>query len=120
MLRRPRVRGYRPRPACWAWISRPRSTRPERLCETASTMTEGDDQGAAAGSAIKREAGQLYDVARAVVGPVFKFLWRIDTHGLERVPVKGPAVMCPNHISFMDSLFLPAVLPQLSSYVGKA
>jgi 1-acyl-sn-glycerol-3-phosphate acyltransferase len=51
---------------------------------------------------------------------VFKFLWRIDTEGLERVPKNGPAVMCPNHISFMDSLFLPAVLPRRITYVGKA
>src|SRR5262245_4653055 len=70
--------------------------------------------------ADRREAGHLYPVARAVIGPVFRFLWRIDTEGLDRVPTEGPAVMCPNHISFMDSLFLPAVLSRRITYVGKA
>lgn len=83
-------------------------------------MTTGDDRAAPEGDTAKREAGQLYSVARAVIGPVFKFLWRIDAQGLEHVPTNGPAVMCPNHISFMDSLFLPAVLSRRITYVGKA
>jgi 1-acyl-sn-glycerol-3-phosphate acyltransferase len=79
-----------------------------------------DQQEAPADEAGKREAGRLYPVARAVIGPFFRLLWRIDTEGLERVPTDGPAVLCPNHISFMDSLFLPAVLPRRITYVGKA
>jgi 1-acyl-sn-glycerol-3-phosphate acyltransferase len=84
------------------------------MTEAAEQVT-GDESDAA-----KREAGQLYTVARAVLSPVFKFLWRIDAQGLENVPRTGPAVMCPNHISFIDSLFLPAVLPRRITYVGKA
>jgi 1-acyl-sn-glycerol-3-phosphate acyltransferase len=70
--------------------------------------------------AAKRDAGQLYDVAKAIMTPAFKFLWRIEVDGLEHVPPNGPAVLCPNHISFMDSMFLPAVLPRRITYVGKA
>jgi 1-acyl-sn-glycerol-3-phosphate acyltransferase len=67
-----------------------------------------------------REAGQLYSVAKLVLSPIFTFFWRIDAQGLEHVPAEGPAVICPNHISFIDSLFVPCVLPRRITYVGKA
>jgi 1-acyl-sn-glycerol-3-phosphate acyltransferase len=84
-------------------------------------MSVGVDEATGGDSdASKRDAGQLYTIARAVLSPVFKFLWRIEVEGLEHVPSDGPAVLCPNHISFIDSLFLPAVLPRRITYVGKA
>lgn len=49
-----------------------------------------------------------------------KLLWRFHTTGLQHVPTTGPAIFCPNHISFFDSIVLPAVLPRRISYVGKA
>jgi 1-acyl-sn-glycerol-3-phosphate acyltransferase len=69
---------------------------------------------------VTREAGQLYTVAKAVLRPIFGFLWRIEARGLEHVPAEGPAVLCPNHISFLDSMFVPCVLPRRITYVGKA
>jgi 1-acyl-sn-glycerol-3-phosphate acyltransferase len=68
----------------------------------------------------RREAGQLYSVAKTVMTPVFKFCWRINVEGFEHVPSDGPAIMCPNHTSVIDSFFLPAVLPRRITYVGKA
>ncbi len=67
-----------------------------------------------------REYGNLYPVARAVMVPVFRFLWRIRVEGVEHVPTTGPAILCPNHISVLDSFFLPAVLPRRITFVGKA
>lgn len=67
-----------------------------------------------------REYGRLYPVARAVIGPIFRFCWRIRIVGLENVPVTGPAILCPNHTSVIDSFFLPAVLPRRITFVGKA
>lgn len=69
---------------------------------------------------MAREAGQLYPVAKAVMKPVFSFLWRTEVDGLAHVPARGGAVLCPNHISFIDSLFIPSVLPRRVTYVGKA
>ncbi len=59
-------------------------------------------------------------MAKAVVKPVAKLLWRIHATGLHNVPDDGPAIFCPNHISFFDSMVLPIVLPRRISYVGKA
>jgi 1-acyl-sn-glycerol-3-phosphate acyltransferase len=67
-----------------------------------------------------REYGKLYPVARAVLSPVFKGLWRVSTSGLEHVPATGGAIFCPNHTSVIDSFFLPLVLPRRITFVGKA
>lgn len=67
-----------------------------------------------------REYGKLYPAAKAVIQPAMHALWRINVTGLHHVPDEGPAIFCPNHISFIDSLVLPCVLPRRISYVGKA
>lgn len=69
---------------------------------------------------VEREAGQFYTVAKAVLVPTFRFLWNITTEGLQNVPSSGPAIIAPNHISVLDSFFVPAVLPRRVTYVGKA
>jgi 1-acyl-sn-glycerol-3-phosphate acyltransferase len=76
--------------------------------------------GVAAADAGEREYGKLYPVARATVLPLFKLVWRIKVQGLEHVPPRGGAIMCPNHTSVIDSFFLPAALPRRITFVGKA
>jgi 1-acyl-sn-glycerol-3-phosphate acyltransferase len=67
-----------------------------------------------------RDAGHLHSVARVVLRPIVRLGWRIEVRGLEHVPDSGPAILCPNHISVVDSFFVPAVLPRRITYVGKA
>src|SRR5690606_8603682 len=57
---------------------------------------------------------------RRVVWPVGKCLWPVHTSGFDRMPAEGPAILCPNHISFIDSIFLGFSLPRNVSFVGKA
>lgn len=66
------------------------------------------------------EVGKLYPVARAVLSPIFRTLWRVKVVGLEHVPSTGGAIFCPNHTSVIDSFFLPLVLPRRITFVGKA
>ena len=68
----------------------------------------------------EREYGRAYPVAKAIVKPALRFLHHIHATGLHHVPAEGPAIFCPNHISFIDSFVLPCVLPRRISYVGKA
>jgi 1-acyl-sn-glycerol-3-phosphate acyltransferase len=68
----------------------------------------------------EREYGKLYPVARAVLSPAFRFLWRLHVRGLEHVPEQGGAIFCPNHTSVIDSFFLPLALPRKITFVGKA
>ena len=71
-------------------------------------------------AAEKREAGQLYAVAKAVLVPVFKFSFRVHTTGLEHVPKEGRAIIAPNHTSVLDSFLIPSLLGRRITYVGKA
>lgn len=65
-------------------------------------------------------AGRAQARARRVVRPVVTRLWQFDLEGFDRLPASGPAILCPNHISFLDSAFLMALVPRNISFVGKA
>jgi 1-acyl-sn-glycerol-3-phosphate acyltransferase len=65
-------------------------------------------------------AGKAQDRARKVASPFARVLWTIRTEGYERLPEHGPAILCPNHISFLDSAFLMLTVPRRISFVGKA
>jgi 1-acyl-sn-glycerol-3-phosphate acyltransferase len=69
---------------------------------------------------LPRGAGKSQDRLRAVLGPLSKLAWKVDLEGFDRIPTDGPAILCPNHISFMDSTFLMLTLPRRISFVGKA
>jgi 1-acyl-sn-glycerol-3-phosphate acyltransferase len=69
---------------------------------------------------MARQAGQLYTVARAVLIPTFKFLWRLELEGAERIPEHGGAIFAPNHLSVLDHFVLGAALPRRITFVGKA
>ncbi|MEI2699165.1 MAG: lysophospholipid acyltransferase family protein [Microthrixaceae bacterium] len=69
---------------------------------------------------MEREAGQLQAVARLVLTPPFRFCWRVTTEGLDNVPSTGPAILAPNHISVLDSFFVPLAVGRRLTYVGKA
>jgi 1-acyl-sn-glycerol-3-phosphate acyltransferase len=65
-------------------------------------------------------AGVAQQRARRLLGPIARRLWRIDVTGYDRLPADGPAILCPNHISFLDSAFLLLTVPRNISFVGKA
>jgi 1-acyl-sn-glycerol-3-phosphate acyltransferase len=65
-------------------------------------------------------AGKAQTRARTTLAPVARRLWSIDISGLDRLPQSGPAILCPNHVSFLDSAFLMLVVQRNISFVGKA
>jgi 1-acyl-sn-glycerol-3-phosphate acyltransferase len=64
--------------------------------------------------------GTLYPLAKALIRPATKLIWPVKVNGLENVPSGGPAIIAPNHISFLDSVVLIGILPRPITYVGKA
>jgi 1-acyl-sn-glycerol-3-phosphate acyltransferase len=68
----------------------------------------------------RRQYGWLFPVARAVLLPAFHLCWRIRVDGVDNVPAEGGAIVCPNHVSVIDSFLLPAVLPRRITFMGKA
>jgi 1-acyl-sn-glycerol-3-phosphate acyltransferase len=71
-------------------------------------------------TALHTGASALQDRARAVVAPFARRLWHFHLEGFERIPPGGPAILCPNHVSFLDSAFLMLLVPRRISFVGKA
>lgn len=67
-----------------------------------------------------RQYGKYYPVAKALLQLTRGALWKIDTPGVEGVPASGPVIIAANHVSFLDSVFLMAVLPRRITFVGKA
>jgi 1-acyl-sn-glycerol-3-phosphate acyltransferase len=65
-------------------------------------------------------AGKAQQRVRRIVRPVSSRLWKFDLEGFDRLPAEGPAILCPNHVSFLDSAFLMLHVSRNISFVGKA
>jgi len=61
-----------------------------------------------------------YWVLKVLLSPIFFVLWRIQVEGRENVPTSGPVILAPNHVTFLDSMFLPLVLRRRVTFVAKA
>jgi 1-acyl-sn-glycerol-3-phosphate acyltransferase len=61
-----------------------------------------------------------YWVLKHTLGPVLRYFYRIRVEGLAHVPAAGPAILASNHVAFIDSVFLPLVLPRRITFVAKA
>ena len=57
---------------------------------------------------------------RKVARPVANRLWQLTLDGYERLPADGAAILCPNHVSFLDSALLMLTLPRNISFIGKS
>lgn len=49
-----------------------------------------------------------------------KGLYTIKTEGMENIPADRRAILAANHVSFLDSFFLPLVLRRRVTYLAKA
>lgn len=54
------------------------------------------------------------------IGPLFRAFFRPWVQGIENVPTNGPVVLCPNHLSFIDSLLVPLMVPRKVVFLGKS
>jgi 1-acyl-sn-glycerol-3-phosphate acyltransferase len=54
------------------------------------------------------------------MGPVLHLLGRPKVTGLEYVPSSGPAILASNHLSFIDSMYLPLVISRPVVFPAKA
>lgn len=55
-----------------------------------------------------------------VVGPLLLGLFRPWVIGLENVPKNGAVILASNHLSFIDSVFLPLVVPRRVAFLAKS
>ncbi|PYI65272.1 1-acyl-sn-glycerol-3-phosphate acyltransferase [Arthrobacter livingstonensis] len=62
----------------------------------------------------------LYDLTRVLTRGTITGLCRPAVEGLENVPVEGPFIVAPNHLSFLDSVIVQALTPRPVSFFAKA
>lgn len=55
-----------------------------------------------------------------VLGPILNILFRPWARGSENVPRKGGAVLASNHLSFVDSIFLPLKVKRPVTFLAKS
>ncbi len=53
-----------------------------------------------------RDHSTFFTVLRILVRPLIKRLFSVTITGLENIPAQGPAIVMPNHTSFLDSIIL--------------
>jgi 1-acyl-sn-glycerol-3-phosphate acyltransferase len=71
-------------------------------------------------ASVHQGATALQDNFRRLAAPIARRLWNFTLEGFDRLPASGPAILCPNHVSFLDSAFLMLMVPRRISFVGKA
>lgn len=81
---------------------------------------KSDGNSDASASAMLAGTGRAQIRARRVIKPLLGKLWDVTIEGFDNIPIDGPAILCPNHISFFDSVFTMAYAGRQISFVGKA
>lgn len=61
-----------------------------------------------------------YQLSRIVAGPFLRGLWRPEVTGAEHVPASGGAILASNHLSILDSVFLPFMLERPVTFTAKS
>jgi 1-acyl-sn-glycerol-3-phosphate acyltransferase len=55
-----------------------------------------------------------------VIGPIVKGIFRPWIVGRGNVPAEGAAILASNHLSFIDSIFLPLMIDRRMSFLAKS
>lgn len=66
-----------------------------------------------------RQPGWLQNPVRPALSGCVRRMWDFTIEGRENVPTKGPVLLTPNHLSFIDSMFVMCLAPRRTLAVGK-
>ena len=61
-----------------------------------------------------------YQLSRFVIGPALHLLARTEITGAENVPAAGGAILASNHLSVLDSFYLPLLLDRPVTFAAKS
>jgi 1-acyl-sn-glycerol-3-phosphate acyltransferase len=61
-----------------------------------------------------------YRLSRVVIGPFLHAMGRPKVVGIENIPATGAAILASNHLSFIDSMYLPLVIDRPVVFPAKA
>jgi len=61
-----------------------------------------------------------YQLSRIVAGPFLHTIWRPKLTGAQHVPASGGAILAANHLSVVDSVFLPLMMDRGVTFSAKS
>jgi 1-acyl-sn-glycerol-3-phosphate acyltransferase len=61
-----------------------------------------------------------YQLSRVVAGPYLRAVGRPKVVGMKNVPLTGPAILASNHLSVIDSMYLPLMMSRPVVFPAKA
>lgn len=61
-----------------------------------------------------------YRLSRLVAGPLLRLLARTEVTGADHVPASGGAILASNHLSILDSVFLPLMVARPVTFAAKS
>jgi len=61
-----------------------------------------------------------YQLSRLIIGPGLHLLARTEIVGTENVPAAGGAILASNHLSVLDSFYLPLMLDRPVTFAAKS
>jgi 1-acyl-sn-glycerol-3-phosphate acyltransferase len=61
-----------------------------------------------------------YRISRVLAGPFLYTLWRPEIVGSEHIPASGGAILASNHLSIVDSIFLPLMVDRPVTFAAKS
>ena len=63
---------------------------------------------------------KAYHLAQAGVTGLIKTVFRARVTGLEHFPAEGPVIVASNHLAFLDSVIISALMPRRVAFLAKA
>ena len=70
--------------------------------------------------ARRHQPNLMYEVVRILTSLLSWIVFRARTIGADNVPSSGPAILAPNHFSFMDHFFVGAFIRRRVSFMAKS
>jgi 1-acyl-sn-glycerol-3-phosphate acyltransferase len=64
--------------------------------------------------------GVQYSVSRTVAGPFLRAFCRPQVTGMEHIPDSGGAILASNHLSIIDSIYLPLMVERPVTFAAKS
>ncbi|MHB1536267.1 MAG: lysophospholipid acyltransferase family protein [Acidimicrobiales bacterium] len=62
----------------------------------------------------------MYWALKVTLTPLLVLAFRVRVEGIGRVPRRGAVILASNHVSFIDSMFIPLVVLRRVTFVAKA
>jgi 1-acyl-sn-glycerol-3-phosphate acyltransferase len=62
----------------------------------------------------------VYRIVRTVLSVLFRVIYRPRVIGLDNIPARGPVILASNHLSFVDSMVIPMVVPRRVAFLAKS